>query len=167
MPDVDRVTIVTDATMTRLGLRRQDHRRAGPPAANRSRCRSSTTSSPSRPSTTVQRGAELMRDVPAGHDHRARRRLADGRRQGDVAAVRAPGGRLRRPAGRSSSTSASAPSRFPTLGDLAQLVCIPTTSGTGAEVTPFAVITDPDDRQEVPARRLRADPDASRSSTRC
>jgi len=32
--------------------------------------------------------------------------------------------------------------RFPTLGDLAQLVCIPTTSGTGAEVTPFAVITD-------------------------
>ena len=33
--------------------------------------------------------------------------------------------------------------RFPTLGELAQLVCIPTTSGTGAEVTPFAVITDP------------------------
>ena len=32
---------------------------------------------------------------------------------------------------------------FPTLGTLAQLVCIPTTSGTGAEVTPFAVITDP------------------------
>lgn len=32
---------------------------------------------------------------------------------------------------------------FPTLGSLAQLVCIPTTSGTGAEVTPFAVITDP------------------------
>ncbi|MBU8860278.1 MULTISPECIES: bifunctional acetaldehyde-CoA/alcohol dehydrogenase [unclassified Micromonospora] len=32
--------------------------------------------------------------------------------------------------------------KFPTLGALAQLVCIPTTSGTGAEVTPFAVITD-------------------------
>ena len=32
--------------------------------------------------------------------------------------------------------------RFPTLGGLARLVCIPTTSGTGAEVTPFAVITD-------------------------
>lgn len=32
--------------------------------------------------------------------------------------------------------------KFPTLGDKAKLVCIPTTSGTGAEVTPFAVITD-------------------------
>jgi acetaldehyde dehydrogenase/alcohol dehydrogenase len=31
---------------------------------------------------------------------------------------------------------------FPSLGSLAQLVCIPTTSGTGAEITPFAVITD-------------------------
>ncbi|GII79992.1 aldehyde-alcohol dehydrogenase [Sphaerisporangium rufum] len=32
--------------------------------------------------------------------------------------------------------------RFPPLGALARLVCVPTTSGTGAEVTPFAVITD-------------------------
>jgi acetaldehyde dehydrogenase/alcohol dehydrogenase len=32
--------------------------------------------------------------------------------------------------------------KFPTLGEKAKLVCIPTTSGTGAEVTPFAVITD-------------------------
>lgn len=31
---------------------------------------------------------------------------------------------------------------FPAPGELAKLVCIPTTSGTGAEVTPFAVITD-------------------------
>ncbi|WP_125776731.1 bifunctional acetaldehyde-CoA/alcohol dehydrogenase [Antribacter gilvus] len=31
---------------------------------------------------------------------------------------------------------------YPTLGTLAQLVCVPTSSGTGAEVTPFAVITD-------------------------
>jgi acetaldehyde dehydrogenase / alcohol dehydrogenase len=31
---------------------------------------------------------------------------------------------------------------FPKLGKKAYLVCIPTTSGTGAEVTPFAVVTD-------------------------
>lgn len=32
--------------------------------------------------------------------------------------------------------------QLPALGKKAELVCIPTTSGTGAEVTPFAVITD-------------------------
>jgi acetaldehyde dehydrogenase/alcohol dehydrogenase len=32
--------------------------------------------------------------------------------------------------------------KIPSLGRLAQMICIPTTSGTGSEVTPFAVITD-------------------------
>lgn len=32
--------------------------------------------------------------------------------------------------------------RYPLLGSKAKLVCMPTTAGTGSEVTPFAVITD-------------------------
>lgn len=40
--------------------------------------------------------------------------------------------------------------KFPVLGELAKLVCIPTTSGTGAEVTPFAVITDTEAGKKYP-----------------
>ena len=39
---------------------------------------------------------------------------------------------------------------FPHLGEKAMLVCVPTSAGTGSEVTPFAIITDEKDGTKYP-----------------
>lgn len=40
--------------------------------------------------------------------------------------------------------------RFPDLGKKAKMICIPTTSGTGSEITPFVVISDKKNNKKYP-----------------
>ena len=148
MPDVERVTIVTDATMTALGfvdqvldvLRRR-------PATVAVQIIDEVEPEPS--VRTVQKGAASMRHF----------------RPDTIVAL---GGGSPMDAAKVMWLLYEHPEivfsdlkqkffdvrkrafKFPVLGDLAQLVCIPTTSGTGAEVTPFAVISDPEAGKKYP-----------------
>ncbi|CAL9283053.1 MULTISPECIES: bifunctional acetaldehyde-CoA/alcohol dehydrogenase [Streptomyces] len=152
MPDVHRVTIVTDATMTRLGfvdrVTRVLQRRREPVTVQ-----VIDNVEPEPSIDSVRRGAALMRDfrpdtiiaLGGGSPMDAAKVMwllyeqqAAGREM-DFADMRQKFSDIRKRA-----------FRFPTLGALARLVCIPTTSGTGAEVTPFAVISDPATGKKYP-----------------
>lgn len=148
LPDVTRVTIVTDATMTKLGfvdtvldvLRRR-------PGNVALQIIDSVEPEPS--VETVQRGAAQMREfrpdtiiaLGGGSPMDAAKVMWLLYEHPDIvfSDLKEKFYDIRKRA-----------FRYPTLGALAQLVCIPTTSGTGAEVTPFAVITDTETGTKYP-----------------
>lgn len=152
MRGVHRVTIVTDATMTRLGyvdrITRVLQRR---PDAVTVQIIDNVEPEPS--IASVRRGAQLMGDfrpdtiiaLGGGSPMDAAKvmwLLYEQQAAGndvDFADMRQKFSDIRKRA-----------FRFPELGKLARLVCIPTTSGTGAEVTPFAVISDPETGKKYP-----------------
>ncbi|WUU80986.1 bifunctional acetaldehyde-CoA/alcohol dehydrogenase [Streptomyces cellulosae] len=148
MPDVHRVTIVTDATMTRLGfvdrISRVLQRRREPVTLQ-----IIDNVQPEPSIDSVQHGADLMRDfrpdtiiaLGGGSPMDAAKVMWLLYEQPgiDFADMRQKFSDIRKRA-----------FRFPTLGRLARLVCVPTTSGTGAEVTPFAVISDPATGKKYP-----------------
>ncbi|MFJ7342079.1 bifunctional acetaldehyde-CoA/alcohol dehydrogenase [Streptomyces sp. NPDC101110] len=152
MRGVHRVTIVTDATMTRLGfVDRVTHvlqRRREPVTVQ-----IIDNVEPEPSIDSVRRGARLMGDfrpdtiiaLGGGSPMDAAKVMwllyeqqADGK-DIDFADMRHKFSDIRKRA-----------FRFPVLGRLARLVCVPTTSGTGAEVTPFAVISDPATGKKYP-----------------
>ncbi|MET8765685.1 bifunctional acetaldehyde-CoA/alcohol dehydrogenase [Streptomyces sp. NPDC004658] len=148
MPDVHRVTVVTDATMTRLGfVDRVSHvlRRRHEPVT----LQVIDNVEPEPSIDSVQRGAQLMRDfrpdtiiaLGGGSPMDAAKVmwLLYEHPDIDFADMRQKFSDIRKRA-----------FRFPVLGTRARLVCVPTTSGTGAEVTPFAVISDPASGKKYP-----------------
>ncbi|MDG4828912.1 bifunctional acetaldehyde-CoA/alcohol dehydrogenase [Solwaraspora sp. WMMD1047] len=140
MPDLHRVTVVADPTMTRLGHvdRVLDvlHRRAEPVALQ-----IIDNVEPEPSIRTVDAGAEQMRAfrpdtivaVGGGSVMDAAKVMWLRYEHPEVvfADLREKFIDIRKRA-----------FTFPAPGRLARLVCVPSTSGTGAEVTPFAVITD-------------------------
>ncbi|MFI8237167.1 bifunctional acetaldehyde-CoA/alcohol dehydrogenase [Streptomyces sp. NPDC085866] len=148
MPDVHRVTIVTDATMTRLGfvdrVGRVLQRRPEPVTVQ-----IIDNVEPEPSIDAVQSGAQLMRDfrpdtiiaLGGGSPMDAAKVmwLLYEHPDIDFADMREKFFDIRKRA-----------FRFPPLGTRARLVCVPTTSGTGAEVTPFAVISDPATGKKYP-----------------
>jgi acetaldehyde dehydrogenase / alcohol dehydrogenase len=148
MPRVDRVTIVTDATMSKIGfvdkildvLRRR---------SNTVAVQIIDSVEPEPSVTTVKEGAERIRAfapdtiiaLGGGSPMDAAKVmwLLYEHPEIEFADLKEKFFDVRKRA-----------FRFPELGTLAKLVCIPTSSGTGAEVTPFAVITDTETGRKYP-----------------
>lgn len=149
MPDVHRVTIVTDATMTRLGIADKIIDALSRRPGGQVSLQIIDQVEPEPTVATVQKGAGLMRDfrpdtiiaLGGGSPMDAAKVmwLLYEHPDTNFADLKEKFFDVRKRA-----------FTFPTLGALAQLVCIPTTSGTGAEVTPFAVITDPSSGVKYP-----------------
>lgn len=140
MPNVERVTIVTDKVMSSIGIvdKLLDvlHRRP-----NKVAVQIMDQVEPEPSVETVEKGAEMMRDFKPD-------------------TIIAIGGGSPMDAAKVMWLKYESPEmafsdlrekffdvrkrafKFPVLGKHAKLVCIPTSSGTGSEVTPFAVITD-------------------------
>ena len=140
MAGVERVTIVTDRVMSSIGIVDKVldvlHRRA-----NKIAVQIIDTVEPEPSVETVERGAQLMRD------HRPDTIIAIGGGS-PMDAAKVMWLKYEHPEVSFSDLREKffdvrkRAFRYPELGKLAQLVCIPTSSGTGAEVTPFAVISD-------------------------
>jgi acetaldehyde dehydrogenase / alcohol dehydrogenase len=108
--------------------------------------------------TTIRKGLGLMQRLQARRDHRPGRRLPHGRRQDHVADVREPEAKFEEMAMRFMDIEKRIYA-FPELGKKAQFVAIPTTSGTGSEVTPFAVVTDDATGKKYPIADYALTPD--------
>lgn len=140
MPDVERVTIVTDKVMSQIGIvdKVLDVLNRRP---NKVSIQIMDQVEPEPSVETVEKGAEMMRDfkpdtivaIGGGSPMDAAKVMWLKYEHPEMAFsdLREKFFDVRKRA-----------FKFPTLGDLAKLVCIPTSSGTGSEVTPFAVITD-------------------------
>jgi acetaldehyde dehydrogenase/alcohol dehydrogenase len=159
MPELHRVTIVTDENMTRLGYvdRVIDvlQRRPNPVALQ-----IIDQVEPEPSVETVEKGAELMRmfkpDTIIG--------LGGG---SPMDAAKVMWLKYEHPDVNFSDLHEKffdirkRAFEYPQLGELAQLVCIPTTSGSGSEVTPFAVITDKASGKKYPLADYVLTPDVA------
>ncbi|QDX91454.1 bifunctional acetaldehyde-CoA/alcohol dehydrogenase [Brevibacillus laterosporus] len=159
MPDISRAVIVTDPAMVKLGYvdKVLKNLRSRPEYVH---CKVFSDVEPDPSVTTVRKGTELMVDF-----------------QPDV--IIALGGGSAMDAAKAMWLFYEYPNeefqnlyqkfldirkrvyKFPKLGRMAKFVAIPTTSGTGSEVTPFAVITDREKNMKYPIADYELTPDVA------